>query len=49
MRQQFDAPLRAPALTVRAPSSPPQNLPRVRNPYATTGSAIRGRTFSLAL
>ncbi len=30
-----------PVLTVRAPSSPPQNPPRIRNSYATTGSAIR--------
>ena len=39
-RHPFDAPLRARRSTVRAPSSPPQNPPRIRNSYATTGSAI---------
>ena len=37
----FDAPLRAPPLTVRAQSLPPQNPSSVRNPYPTTGSAIQ--------
>ena len=41
----FDAPLRAPPLTVRAQSLPPQNPSSVRNPYPTTGSAIRFTDF----
>ena len=45
----FDAPLRAPPLTVRAQSLPPQNPSSVRNPYPTTGSAIRVGTMWLGL